>query len=167
MEVYAEADFSLKGGMLLTSPAFDQGATIPSVYTCEGKNVNPPLVISDVPKGAKSLVIILYDPDVPPSVRPDKMWDHWIVFNIPPDTHTIKEGHPPQGIAGKNTGGKNQYMGPCPPDREHRYFFNLYALNQMLDLHPGATKSQVEGAMEGHILAEAQLMGRYEKGKGY
>ena len=149
------------------SPAFDNGAIIPSIYTCEGKNINPPFIISDVPKEAKSLVIIIDDPDVPVTVRPDKMYDHWIVFNIPPDTQKISEGKAPLGIQGKNTGGKNQYTGPCPPDREHRYFFKLYALDTMLDLSVGATKSQVEKAMQGHILKETKLMGRYEKGKGY
>lgn len=149
------------------SPAFDNGGIIPSAYTCEGKNINPPLVISDVPKGAKSLAIIMDDPDVPASVRPDKMYDHWVIFNILPNTQNIEKGKPPQGIHGKNTGGKNQYTGPCPPDREHRYFFKLYALDQMLDLHAGVAKSDVEGAMKGHILQETELMGRYEKGKGY
>jgi len=153
--------------MHLSSPAFKEGGIIPSVYTCEGKNINPALEISDVPHDAKSLVLIMDDPDVPAHVRPERMYDHWIVFNIMPSTRKIKENSVPQGIQGKNTGGKNQYTGPCPPDREHRYFFKLYALGKMLDLHVGASKHEVEIAMQGHILAECQLMGRYEKGKGY
>jgi len=153
--------------MKLTSPAFREGEIIPSVYTCEGKNWNPPLEIENVPKSAVSLVLIMEDPDVPPSVRSDRMWDHWVIFNIPASEKKIKENSTPPGIQGKNTSGKNQYEGPCPPDREHRYFFNLYALNKSLDLKPGAAKAQVEHAMKDHILASAKLMGRYEKGRGY
>ncbi len=153
--------------MKLSSPVFKEGAIIPSVYTCEGKNINPPLEISGQPSNAKSLVLIMDDPDVPASIRPERMYDHWVVYNIPPDTHKIAEHSTPPGIQGRNTGGTNKYYGPCPPDREHRYFFKLYALDRMLDLHPGATKGEVEKAMHGHILAECHLMGRYEKGKGY
>lgn len=152
--------------MKLESSAFKEGGIIPSLYTCEGKNINPPLTISAVPSAAKSLVLLMDDPDVPPFIRPDRMWDHWVLYNLPPTTHKIEEKSSP-GIAGKNTSGKNQYMGPCPPDREHRYFFKLYALDKMVDLPAGATKKEVEKAMQGHILAECHLMGRYEKGKGY
>ncbi len=153
--------------MKLTSSAFKDGSTIPSLYTCEGKNINPPLEISTVPSHAKSLALIVDDPDVPKTLRPDGIYDHWIVFNIPPNTHKIAEHSPPPGIQGRSTNGKNQYVGPCPPDREHRYFFKLYALDTMLDLSAGATKKEVERAMQGHIAAQCQLMGRYEKGKGY
>jgi Raf kinase inhibitor-like YbhB/YbcL family protein len=140
--------------MHMTSPAFTEGKIIPSLYTCEGKNWNPPLQFSDVPESPKNL-------------RPDGMYDHWIFFNIDPHTRSIPENAPSFGVFGKNTGGKNQYTGPCPPDREHRYFFKLYALDKMLDLSEGASKTQVEEAMQGHILAQCSLMGRYEKGKGY
>ena len=153
--------------MRLTSPAFKEGEVIPSIYTCEGKNISPPLEIFDVPSSAKSLVLIMDDPDVPAYVRPERMYDHWIVFNILPNTHRIHENTAPPGTQGKNTGGKNQYTGPCPPDREHRYFFKLYALDKMLDLRVGATKQEVESACRGHILAQCELIGRYEKGKGY
>jgi len=153
--------------MKLTSSVFKEGGIIPSVYTCEGKNINPPLEIMGQPASAKSLVLIMDDPDVPASVRPERMYDHWIVFNMPPTTHKIEEHSVPGGVQGRNTGGKNQYTGPCPPDREHRYFFKLYALDKMLDLQAGATKKEVERAMQGHIIAQCQLMGRYEKGKGY
>ncbi len=153
--------------MHLSSPAFKEGGIIPSLYTCEGKHYNPPLEISDVPHQAKSLVLIMDDPDVPAHVRPERMFDHWVVFNIMPDTRKIPENSVPQGIQGSNTYGKSSYFGPCPPDKEHRYFFKLYALDKMLDLHTGATKHQVEHAMKGHVIAECQLMGRYEKGKGY
>lgn len=153
--------------MKLTSSAFKEGGIIPSIYTCEGKNINPPLLISGISANAKSLVLIMDDPDVPASVRPERMYDHWVVFNIPPTTHQIDEHATPPGVQGRNTAGKNQYTGPCPPDREHRYFFKLYALDKLLELHAGATKKEVEHAMHGHIIAECHLMARYEKGKGY
>lgn len=153
--------------MLLASSAFSDGGIIPSLYTCEGKNFSPPLEITGTPPSAKSLVLIMDDPDVPASVRPDRMYDHWILFNIPPNTHKIAEHTAPPGIHGRNTSGKNQYTGPCPPDRQHRYFFKLFALDTMLKLAAGCTKKEVEKAMQGHILAQCQLIGLYEKGKGY
>ena len=154
--------------MKLTSPAFQDGEIIPSLYTCEGKNINPPLEINGVPTAAKSLVLIMDDPDVPAFVRADQMYDHWVLFNIPPKTHKIPEhASSPPGIQGRNTAGANQYTGPCPPDRQHRYFFKLYALDATLHLPAGSTKKEVEKAMEGHILVQSQLVGLYEKGKGY
>jgi Raf kinase inhibitor-like YbhB/YbcL family protein len=146
--------------MDLTSSAFEDGGKIPSVYTCDGKNINFPLEINNVPPEAKSLVLIMDDPDVPSFVRKDNLWVHWVVYNIPPTTKTIKENSKPPGIEGKGT-DKPHYQGPCPPDREHRYFIKLYAINTVLKLNPGATKEQVEAAIKGHILKEAQLMGRY------
>lgn len=151
--------------MLLTSPAFDNGGKIPSEYTCDGSNINPELNISGIVKGAKSLVIIMDDPDVPESVRKDRMWVHWVVFNIPPTTSRIPKNSQPHGTPGMNTGNQLSYQGPCPPDREHRYYFKLYALDRMLDLPRGATKAEVEKAMNGHILANAELMGRYDRKK--
>jgi Raf kinase inhibitor-like YbhB/YbcL family protein len=149
--------------MELKSTAFAQGKKIPARFTCQGENISPPLSIHHVPKDAQSLILIMDDPDVPAFVRKDCMYDHWVVYNIPPTTHTFPEGVPPPGIQGKNTNGQNKYTGPCPPDREHRYFFKLYALSKMLHLPPGATKKEVEHAMQGSILAECSLMGRYEK----
>lgn len=150
--------------MTLTSPAFTEGGKIPSKYTCEGENVNPELNISGVPENAKSLVLIMDDPDVPEFVRKEKMFDHWVVYNIPPTTTRIPENSQPQGTPGKNTSGDLNYYGPCPPDREHRYYFKLYALNNDLSSLPkGASKKDVEQAMQGHVVAKAQLMGRYEK----
>ena len=148
--------------MKLTSSAFKDQGEIPSLYTCEGDNTNPPLSISDVPPNAKSLVLLVDDPDVPKSLRGDGMWDHWVLFNIDPHTKKISEKTAP-GICGKNTSGQNKYEGPCPPDRKHRYFFKLYALDIRLTIGAGASKKEVERAMQGHILAEAQLMGHYEK----
>lgn len=147
--------------MELTSPAFKHGGKIPEKFTCDQDNINPELNISGVPPYAASLVLIMDDPDVPASVRPDCMWDHWIVFNIPPRTSRIPENSQPKGVCGKNTAGELSYQGPCPPDREHRYFFKLYALDVELSLRPGATKKEVESAMEGHIMEETELMGRY------
>ena len=103
------------------------------------------------------------DPDVPAFVRKDQMWDHWVIFNIPPETKHLTEGKTPPGIQGNNTSGNAEYEGPCPPDREHRYFFRLYALDTTLDLPTGATKQEVLGEMEGHILAQAELIGLYKK----
>ncbi len=151
--------------MKLISSAFQPGGRIPPKYTCDGPNVSPPLRIEGIPGGTKSLVLIMDDPDVPKSIRQDGMWDHWVVFDIPPDVQEIPEGQEPPGVAGKGTGGNTTYFGPCPPDREHRYFFKLYALDSFLKLPAGSSKAQVEKAMEGHILEKAELMGRYERGK--
>ncbi len=149
--------------MQLTSPAFKNGDRIPSKYTCDGSNVNPELNISDVPLNARCLVLLMEDPDVPETVRKERMWDHWVIFNVPPRTSRIPENSQPSGIPGKNTDGNLNYQGPCPPDCEHRYFIKLYALDQELPLLKGSSKKEVEAAMQGHILAEAQLMGRYER----
>ena len=149
--------------MKLTSSAFEHEGKIPSKYTCDGDNINPPLAISDVPSEAKSFALIMDDPDVPKHLREDGMWDHWVVFNIPASLRDIKEGEEPAGTHGSGTSGNLDYFGPCPPDREHRYYFKLYALDTELDLQEKATKQQVEKAMEGHVLAEAELMGRYER----
>lgn len=152
--------------MKLSSSAFKHNSKIPTVYTCDGENYNPPLDISDVPSSTKTLVLIMDDPDVPPFVRPDRMFDHWILFNIPPHTSQIEaKATPPPGIQGCNTSGTHEYFGPCPPDRQHRYFFKLYALDVALTLAPGSTKKEVEKAMVGHILEECQLIGLYERPK--
>ena len=145
--------------MKLTSSAFQNGGLIPSEFTCDGPNICPPLVIDGVPAETKSLVLIMDDPDVPKNLRPDGMWDHWVVFNIPPHLREIQKGIEPEGAHGKGIGGNQNYYGPCPPDREHRYFFKLYALDAKLDLPAGSTKKQVEEAMAGHIIAHTELMG--------
>lgn len=148
--------------MNITSPAFLANLSIPSVYTCDGKNINPPLAFSDVPENAKSLVLIMDDPDVPPQAGVP-VWDHWVVFNIPPTVVGVEEGKNPEGILGKNTRGDLAYGGPCPPDREHRYFFKLYALDRMLSIKEGSTKKDVENAMQGHVLAKGELVGLYKR----
>jgi len=145
----------------LTSPAFSHRGKIPLVYTCDGKNISPPLKITGIPQGTVTLVLIMEDPDVPRHLRADGMWDHWIVFNIPPTTTLIAEGEEPQGVHGKGTGGNLNYYGPCPPDREHRYFFRLYALDHELDLPQGSSKAEVKQSLKGHVLAETSLEGLY------
>ncbi|GIW69038.1 MAG: hypothetical protein KatS3mg100_532 [Candidatus Parcubacteria bacterium] len=142
----------------LTSPTFSNGGVIPKTYTCDGEDICPPLRISGVPENAKALALIMDDPDAPVGV-----WDHWVVFNIPPDVEEIPEGTEPSGVSGRNSWGREGYDGPCPPDREHRYFFRLYALDEPLALSSGSTKEEVLRAMEGHILAQAELMGRYDR----
>ena len=150
----------------LTSTAFDADGSIPSVYTCDGENKIPPLAISDVPVGTRSLVLIMDDPDIPDSVKQSRgidTFDHWVVFNIPPETTEIVEGEEPEAVLGNNSAGKPGYYGPCPPDREHRYFFKLYALDSTLSLPGGSTRAEVEAAMEGHILGQTELIGTYNR----
>jgi Raf kinase inhibitor-like YbhB/YbcL family protein len=149
--------------MKLTSSAFENEGKIPAKYTCDGANICPPLSISDVPSQAQSLVLIVEDPDVPKKIRQDGMWDHWVVFNMPPDVKKIDEGKEPIGTPGKGTSGETGYFGPCPPDREHRYFFRLYALDTNLELEEGTDKTAVENAMKEHIIDKDVLMGRYER----
>lgn len=147
----------------ITSSAFKDQGFIPARFTCDGEGINPPLVFDGVPSGTRSLVLIMEDPDVPKSIRQDGMWDHWTVWNISPTTGAILENVPPGGVMGTNTGGDVGYFGPCPPDREHRYFFKLYALKTTLSLPQGSTKTEVLKAMKGTILAGAQLVGRYKR----
>jgi Raf kinase inhibitor-like YbhB/YbcL family protein len=149
--------------MKLSSKAFKHNGAIPSKYTCQGLDINPPLEIADVPAKTKSLALIMDDPDVPERIRKDRMFVHWVVFNIDPKITEIKEGVPTLGILGRNTGGMSRYMGPCPPDKEHRYYFKLYALDIMFSLSEGVSKEELLHAMEGHILAQTELIGRYEK----
>ena len=144
--------------MKLTSPEFNNGDAIPKKYTCDGIDVNPPLDISFVPKDTKSLVLIVDDPDAPSGV-----WDHWIKFNIKPTTSFIAEGDENFGVSGKGTSGKLSYMGPCPPDKEHRYNFTLYAVDIELPFKQGAAKNELLNSMKDHILAETTLLGRYSR----
>jgi len=151
--------------MKLSSQAFGPGESIPSQYTCDGANTHPPLSFEAVPPEAKSLALIMDDPDVPKDLMPEGVFDHWVVFNIPPKTAGVAEGSEIQGTYGSNSSGQQAYAGPCPPDREHRYFFRLYALDTQLALKKGASKHDVLSAIEGHIIGQAELMGRYERKK--
>ena len=144
--------------MKLTSPAFQNNAQIPSEHTCDGRDLSPPLSVSGVPSKAKSLALVMDDPDAPVG-----NWDHWIVFNISPSASQMPKGTEPKGVAGKNSWGRTGYGGPCPPSGTHRYLFKLYALDAALNLPEGATKKELERAMQGHIISQAQLMGTYIK----
>ena len=152
--------------MELKSDAFDNNGKIPSKYTCDSENVNPHLIISNVPEHTETLVLIMDDPDIPDFVKKERgidVFDHWVVFNIPSETMEIPEDSEPEGVLGNNGAGKTGYIGPCPPDKEHRYFFKLYALDTELNLPEGSTKKEVEDAMEGHILEKTELIGRYQR----
>lgn len=149
--------------MKIISKAFENNTLMNKKYTCNGENINPPLEFIDVPENTKSLVLIMDDPDVPTQIREDGMWNHWVKFNIPADTKFIEENSEPEGISGIGTKGNLNYHGPCPPDKEHRYFFKLYALDKELDLKEGVTKEKVENAMENNILEKAELIGLYEQ----
>lgn len=152
--------------MRIESPAFRDGGDIPVKYTCDGEDSSPPLRISDIPQGARSLVLIVEDPDAPGGT-----FIHWVLYNIPPGLTEIPENVPKRpevpgvGIQGINDFGRYGYGGPCPPRTHgpHRYFFRLYALDTVLNLKPGATAGEVRRAMGGHVLAEASTMGRYRR----
>ncbi len=146
------------GNLKLTSPAFSNNGEIPSKYTCDGDNVNPELDISGIPDNAKSLVLIMDDPDAPAGT-----WGHWILFNIPIISKIQENSVPADVLQGKNSWGKNEYGGACPPSGTHRYIFKLYALDTALDLDESANKRDVEKAMQGHILAQTKLVGLYSK----
>ena len=142
--------------MQLTSPAFENNTSIPRKYTCQGQDVNPPLTASAIPPATKSLTLIIDDPDAPVGT-----WIHWVVFNIAPDASIAENSIP--GTQGYNSFKRNDYGGPCPPSGTHRYFHKLYALDTVLNLAEGSSKKQIEEAMQGHILAEATLVGLYKK----
>lgn len=151
--------------LTLTSPAFAHGAAIPAHYTCEGENLSPELSIDGVPEGTVSLALTMIDPDIPESVRTNMgidTFDHWVVFNMPADTRTIEPGVRPVGVTGMNSAGQG-YTGPCPPDREHRYIFTLYAVDTVLPLNASAHRADLEAALRGHVIQEATLLGVYEK----
>lgn len=145
--------------LTLASPVFTQGEPIPSPYTCDGADVPPPLTWQDVPTDVGSYALIMDDPDAPRGT-----WIHWVLYNIPADAQELPDGEPSgTGVQGENSWGDLGYGGPCPPGDEHRYFFKLYALDTELDLEAGADKEALLAAMEGHVLAQGQLMGVYER----
>ncbi len=154
--------------LTLTSPAFEAGAPIPSIYTCESKDVSPPLAWAGVPAGTKALALILDDPDAPDPKAPRRVWVHWVLYNIPPDVTGLAENAAGSGLPAGTVRGVNDfksaaYNGPCPPIGRHRYVHKLYALDTTLDL-PHATKAELEVAMTGHVLAKSELIGTYQKG---
>ncbi len=144
----------------ITSPAFMQGQSIPAKFSCKGADVSPALNWNEPPAGTRSFALIMDDPDAPMGT-----WDHWVLFNLPPETRSLSEDFQPAApiVSGKNSWGRNDYGGPCPPSGTHRYFFKLYALDAALDLSARADKQAVLAAMQGHILAQAELMGTFSK----
>jgi Raf kinase inhibitor-like YbhB/YbcL family protein len=152
----------------LTSTAFAQGGDMPSKYTCEGQDVSPPLAWSGVPASAKSLVLIVDDPDAPDPAAPKMTWVHWVLYNLPPGVHSLEEGVkalPAGTLEGVNDWKRTGYGGPCPPIGRHRYFHKLHALDVVLpDLHQPA-KAKLEAHMKAHVIAQAELVGTYEKFK--
>ena len=148
--------------MSITSPDFENNSLIPKTFTCQGENVNPQLDFYNIPKDATSLVLIVDDPDAPM-----RTWVHWVVFNIPTEKQasiSLSRDSVPQGATlGITSFGERGYGGPCPPSGTHRYFFKLYALDTKLDLDDSANKTDVESAMNGHVIASAQLIGLYKK----
>ncbi|MEK7560700.1 MAG: YbhB/YbcL family Raf kinase inhibitor-like protein [Patescibacteria group bacterium] len=145
--------------MMITSAAFTHNSRIPLKYTCDGANMNPPIAISGIPDGAKGVVLIMDDPDAPRGT-----WVHWTVWNISPSAADIPEGVAPRGgIEGVTSFGRPGYGGPCPPSGTHRYFFKAYALDAAIVLDQNSSVSMIERAMEGHVLASAELIGLYSR----
>lgn len=161
---------NINSSMKITSSAFENNENIPKKYSCDGQSINPPLQFLDVPQNAKSLVLIVDDPDAPMGT-----FDHWVLFNMEPKLKGIEEGNLPNEVtAGKNSAGQTIYTAPCPPPASpeqlqrgesgtHRYFFKLYALDEMLDAKPGISKKEVENAMQGHVIASSELVGLYSR----
>jgi Raf kinase inhibitor-like YbhB/YbcL family protein len=155
-----------KGGksMEIMSPAFAMGGMIPPKYTCKGENVSPPLAWKGLPEGTESIAIITDDPDAPMGI-----WVHWVFYDIPAHVQALGESIPQEkkppvgGIQGENDFRTIGYGGPCPPSGTHRYYFKVYALDTALGLPPGATKKDVVKAMNGHVLGESVLMGKFSK----
>ena len=140
----------------IKSSAFEHNGLIPRKYTCDGEGVNPPITIENIPEGTQSLALTIDDPDAPMGT-----WDHWVVWNMPPKKE-IKENEVP-GVEGINDFGKHSYGGPCPPGGTHRYFFKVYALDTKLNLNANSRKKDLEKAMQGHVLAKGELVGRYSR----
>ena len=154
--------------LTLTSESFLHNAEIPPNYTCDGKDISPELSWTKIPDGTRSLVLIVDDPDAPDPAEPKMTWVHWILYNIPPDTKGLSEDvqtkeFPPGTLQGINDWQRTGYGGPCPPIGNHRYFHKLYALDALLPNLRHPTKAILEKAMEGHIIAHAELIGLYQR----
>lgn len=157
-------------GLEISSPAFADGAEMTPKYTCEGGDLSPPLKWSGVPDGTKSLVLIIDDPDAPDPKAPKMVWVHWVLYDLPADSTGLPENANKTGLpdgtkVGVNDWKRTDYGGPCPPIGRHRYFHKLYALDTTLAHLKNPTKADVEAAMKGHVLAEAQIIGTYQKAK--
>jgi Raf kinase inhibitor-like YbhB/YbcL family protein len=150
--------------LALSSPVFGDGGAIPAQYTCDGQDVSPPLAWSGRPSGTESFALIVDDPDAPAGT-----WVHWVIYDLPAETRQLPEGVPADdrladgGVQGRNSWPKMGYGGPCPPSGTHHYFFKLYALDIMLGADPGLGKAELLAALEGHVLAQAQLVGTYAR----
>lgn len=143
----------------ITSPIFENNDNIPKKYTCDGIDISPPFFIENVPTDAKSLALIVDDPDAPMGT-----WVHWVLWNINPRTKEIKENRVPEGAKqGINDFRKHDYGGPCPPSGTHRYFFKLYALDNLTELSPSSKKADLEQLMKGHIISQTQIIGLYRR----
>ena len=156
--------------LLITSTGFTNDGPIPTRYTCEGADLAPPLQWEGIPDGAKSLVLIVDDPDAPDPAAPRMIWVHWVLYNIPPDVGGLPEGAtssslPPGTLEGVNDWQRTGYGGPCPPIGRHRYFHKLYALDTRLPDLKRPDKASLEAAMKGHVIEHAQLVGTYQKGQ--
>ena len=152
----------------IASPAFTQDGRIPSRHTCDGENLSPALEWSGVPAGTKSLALIVDDPDAPDPAAPKMTWVHWVLYNIPPGEKGLKEGIaklPDGALQGCNDWKRAGYGGPCPPIGNHRYFFRLYALDTVLDDLANPTKAKLEKSLQGHVIAHAELVGLYQRGR--
>lgn len=154
--------------LVLSSPVFEPHGEIPVEYTCEGKDISPPLIWRGVPEGTRSLALIIDDPDAPDPAAPKRIWVHWILYNFPPETTELPVGVtanelPKSAKEGLNDFKRTRYGGPCPPIGRHRYFHKLYALDILLEDLSTPTKSQLEAAMKAHILTQAELVGTYQK----
>ena len=147
-----------KPTMQISSSAFVNNASIPTNFTCSGLNINPPLTFSKIPTEARSLALILDDPDAP-----NGTFTHWVVYNISPSTTSVAQGVNPNGVVASNSAGTRNYVGPCPPSGEHRYHFKLYALDLVFRDGEFANKGQLEEAMRGHVIDQAELIGRFQK----
>lgn len=162
--LHAEENMAFK----LSSPAFENGSEIPSEYTCDSMDISPPLEWHGVPEDTRSLVLIVDDPDAPDPRAPKMTWVHWVLYNIPPDATrlpaAVKSEDLPRGAKeGINDWRRSGYGGPCPPIGRHRYFHKLYALDVVLNQMQKPTKTSVETAMRGHVIAETELIGTYQK----
>lgn len=152
----------------ITSEAFEMGAEIPEKYTCDGADVAPPLTINGVPAEARTLALVVDDPDAPDPAAPKRTWVHWVLYDLPPAAARIPEGGrdlPPGARPGTNDFGRTGYGGPCPPVGRHRYFFKLYALDAPLGDLKAPTKARLLDAMKGHVVAQAELMATYRRGR--
>jgi Raf kinase inhibitor-like YbhB/YbcL family protein len=152
----------------ITSTAFQPGGSIPSKYTCEDRDVSPQLTWSGAPAGTKTFALIVDDPDAPDPAKPQRVYVHWVVYNLPATATALaenasKKGLPNGAVQGKNDWGKAEYGGPCPPIGRHRYFFKLYALDTELTGLSSPTKGDLERAMKGHVLDSTELIGTYQK----